>query len=217
MVAMSESGSRRTSSSSGRQEGGGGDDVDVVEQLKSLKRRAGDVVENVTSGARETAEQVKHKAAEMTEAITSTLKEEAERLFDEQKGKAASKVGRYGKLIHQSAHALRAVKADGVADMVDGAAERVEHINDYLEERTLAQVLDDVGEVARRHPGMMLGGLFIAGLAGARFLKASASRDDAGGGSASESDEDEGGDEGGDEERQSRGRPSGSRGSRRGG
>ena len=212
MVAMSESGSRRGSSSSRRHGDGGGEDDDVVEQLRALKQRAGDVVETVASGAREKAELMKQKAAEVTEAVTGTIKDEAERLFDEQKGKAASRVGRYGKLIHQAAHALHAVKADGFADMVDGAAERVEHINEYLEERTLAQVLEDVGEVARRHPGMMLGGLFLAGFAGGRFLKASASRED--GGDASGSEEDEGGDEA-DDRRPSRGGSSGSRGSRR--
>ena len=209
MVAMSEAGSRRGSSPSGRSRNAGGDDADVVEQLRALKERAGDVVETVATGAREKAERMKQKAAEITEAVTGTIREEAERLFDEQKGKAASKVGRYGKLIHQAAHALHAVKADGFADMVEGAADRVEHMNEYLEERTLAQVLEDVGEVARRHPGMMLGGLFLAGFAGARFLKASASREDAdgsGGGS-----EDDGGD---DAEQRPRSR-AGSSGSRR--
>ena len=222
MVAMSESASRRPASSSGRR----GDDrdrdrghdaggEDVVEQLRALKERAGDVVERVASGARTTAEQMKQKAAEITEEITGTIRDEAERLFDEQKGKAASKVNRFGKVMHQAAHALHAVKADGVADMVDGAAGRVEGLNEYLEERTLAQVLEDVGEVARSHPGMMLGGLFLAGFAGARFLKASASRADSNGAEASAEDE---GEESGDvdEGASNRGRSSGSRNSRRG-
>lgn len=219
MVAMSESASRRPASSSGRRgedrandRHAGRGDEDVVEQLKALKQRAGEAVGRVASGALTTAEQMKQKAAEITEEISGTIKDEAERLFDEQKGKAASKVGRFGKAMHQAAHALHAVKADGVADMVDGAAERVEGLNDYLEERTLAQVLEDVGEVARSHPGMMLGGLFVAGFVGARFLKASASREDSDGAEASGGDE---GDESGDEDDRPA-RRGGSSGSRRG-
>jgi hypothetical protein len=161
---------------------------DVVDQLKQFKRRAADAAGTVRDGAGGAVEQVKQKAADVTRAITNTLRDEAERLFDEQKGKAASKVGRYGKMIHQVAHALRAVKADPVAELVDSAGGRVEGLTDYLEERNLAQVLEDAGEVARRHPGMMIGGMFLTGLALARFLKASESRQ-----------EDEGGDDSGEE------------------
>jgi hypothetical protein len=145
---------------------------------------------------------MKQKAADMARSIAGTIKEEAERLFDEQKGKAASKVTRYGKVIQQAAHALRAVKAEGLAEFVDEAAGNVEGITDYLEERNLAQVLQDAGEVARRHPGMVLGGMFVTGFALARFLKASDSNEEG------ESEDDSGG----DEEEPSRGGRSGSRG-----
>jgi hypothetical protein len=199
---MTESRSRRQTSSSQRS---GGGEPDVVEQLKELKGRAAEVAGAVRGGATEAAGQVKEKATQMTKAISKTVKEEAERLFDEQKGKAASKVSRYGKVIHQAAHALKAVKADGLAEYVDGAAEKVEGVTDYLEERNLAQVLQDAGEVARRHPGMTIGGMFVAGFALARFLKASESREDGGEDSG---DEDEG-------EESSRGRPARGGGSRR--
>ena len=201
MVAMSEAGSRRQGRSSSS--GGGGDVPDVVDQLKQFKQRAADVAGSVRDGAGGAVEQVKHKAADVTRAITSTLREEAERLFDEQKGKAASKVGRYGKTIHQVAHALRAVKADPVAELVDSAGGHVEGLTDYLEERNLTQVLEDAGEVARRHPGMMIGGMFLTGLALARFLKASGSRPD-------------GGDDEGGEESESGGRSRSGAGSRGG-
>lgn len=175
MVAMTESASRRRSGSSSPTRSDG---PDVVEQLKELKGRAADVAGAVRESAGSAAGQVKKKAADMTRAVTGTIKEEAERLFDEQKGKAASKVTRYGKVIHQAAHALRAVKAEGLAEYVDSAGEKVEGLTDYLEERNLTQVLQDAGEVARRHPGMTIGGMFLTGLALARFLKASAERDE---------------------------------------
>jgi hypothetical protein len=203
---MTESRSRRQASPSRRS----GDELDVVEQLRELKGRAAEVAGAVCGSATDAAGQVKEKAAQMTKAISKTVKEEAERLFDEQKGKAASKVTRYGKVIHQAAHALKAVKADGLAEYVDSAAEKVEGVTDYLEERNLAQVLLDAGEVARRHPGMTIGGMFVAGFALARFLKASDSREDAGenSGDEDEGDEDEG-------EESSRGRQARGGGSRR--
>jgi hypothetical protein len=185
---MSETGSRRHTSSSRSSRG---DEPDVVEELRQLKERAAEVVGSVRESAGTAAEQVKQKATEMSRAITGTIKEEAERLFDEQKGKAASKVTRFGKVMHQAAHALHAVKADGLADYVDETGNKIEGLTDYLEERTLAQVIQDAGEVARRHPGMVIGGMFVTGLAVARFLKASASREDEGGESADDSGEEE--------------------------
>jgi hypothetical protein len=199
--AGKEAGSRRRASAPSSKSGGTrgrSDGPDLVEELKQLTDRAGEVAGVVRDNAGNAARQVKDKATEMTRAITSTIKEEAEHLFDEQKGKAASKVKGYGKVVHQAAHALHAVKADGLAEYVDSAGAAVEGITDYLEERNLAQVLEDVGEVARSHPGMMIGGMFVTGLALARFLKASGSREEEG----QESDGESGGEE---EEQPSRG------------
>jgi hypothetical protein len=194
---MSETGSRsRTSSKSRRPDG-----PDLVEELKQLKDKAADVAGAVRESAGNAAGQVKQKAGEMTRAISGTIKEEAERLFDEQKGKAASKVTRYGKAIHQAAHALRAVKAEGLAEYADSAAETVEGLTSYLEERNLAQVLQDAGEVARRHPGLTIGGMFLTGFALARFVKASASRE----GEEGQSEDASGEESGGEEEESSRG------------
>jgi|SRR3954467_2332076 hypothetical protein len=201
---MSEAGSRRRASSSSSSSSGSSrrsGEPDLVEELKQLKGRASEVAGAVREGAGAAAGRVKEGAAEMTRAITGTIKEEAERLFDEQKGKAASKVTRYGKAVHQAAHALRAVKAEGLAEYADSAADAVEGLTSYLEERNLAQVLQDAGEVARRHPGMVIGGMFLTGFAAARFLKASASRE----GEEGQSDDESGGEAGEEEESSSRG------------
>ena len=119
------------------------------------------------------------KAADVTRAVAEGVREEAERIFDEQKGKIGTSAGRWGKAIRQAAHALHAVKADGAAEVVDSLAERVDGVSDYLDERSLRGLLSDASGVARRHPTVTLGGMFAAGLLAARFLKASASRDEA--------------------------------------
>lgn len=182
MVAMSETSKRRTALSRSSE-------PDLVEELMQLTALAGDAAGAVRESAGKGAEQVKKKASEISKAIAGTVKEEAERLFDEQKGKAASTATRYGKTIKQAGHALRAVKAEGLAEYADSAAGAVEGLTQYLEERNLAQVLEDAGEVARRHPGMVIGGMFLTGFALARFLKASEQRE------GEEGSEEEGGEE----------------------
>ncbi len=177
---MSESGLRRKNRNSSSRPGGGqADDV-----LREVRQKAAGVAERVRAGTRDVKEQVMQKASELTRAVTDGVKEEAERFFDEQKGKLGSKVQRVSKVINQAAHALHAVKADAVAEAVDAAAERVEQASSYIEERTLSDLIADAEDVARRHPGLMLGGLFLTGVLAARFAKASATPERSAGGAS---------------------------------
>jgi hypothetical protein len=179
VVAMSESRRREITRTHPRSpargnaaaRGGKGDDV-----LRDVREKAATVAQQIVSGTSAVKEQVMRKAAEVSRAVADGVKEEAERMFDEQKGKIGTRVDRFEKIIHQAAHALHAVKADGVADVVDAAAERVGQASSYIEERTLSQLIADTEDVARRHTGLIAGGLFVTGLLAARFVKASASR-----------------------------------------
>ena len=190
MIAMSESGLRRKNRSETRGEGRGEDrgtsrrssGGEAGDVLRDVREKAAGVAERVIGGTREVKEQVMQKASELTRAVTDGVKEEAERFFDEQKGKLGSKVQRVSKVINQAAHALKAVKADAVAEAVDAAAERVEQASSYIEKRNLGDLMSDAEDIARRHPGLMLGGLFVVGLAAARFAKASATPQESPGG-----------------------------------
>jgi hypothetical protein len=54
---------------------------------------------------------------------------------------------------------------------VDQAASTVEDVAHYLQTRTLSQLMGDLESFARREPAMFLGGSFVAGIMGGRFLK----------------------------------------------
>jgi hypothetical protein len=178
---MSESSLRRSSPRSDRPRRGGTEAEDALREVRDM---AADMAERVVSGTREVKEQVMQKASELTRAVADGVKEEAEKFFGEQKGKLGDKAKRVGKAINQAAHALHAVKADPLAEAVDAAAERIKQASSYLEERNLGDLVSDAEDVARRHPALLLGGLFVTGLLAARFVKASASRE----GEAEESD-----------------------------
>ena len=185
MVAMRETGLQRNARN--QRHGGGGagraeraPGVDVLSEVRELKDKAAQVAQQISSGAKAAREQVMQKAAEVTRAVADGVKEEADRIFNDQKGRIGTKVDRWGKAIHQGAHALRAVKAEAVADVVDQAAEKVGGVSSYLEDRDLGDLIQDAEEVARRNPAVVVGTLFVAGLVAARFVKASASRGDGG-------------------------------------
>ena len=60
--------------------------------------------------------------------------------------------------------------------MTEGAAERIERLGGYLEQRSGDELLRDVEDFARRRPWMVAGAGLMVGLAASRFLKASSER-----------------------------------------
>ena len=64
------------------------------------------------------------------------------------------------------------------ADRVESVASKIGGVAKYLNDHEPGDLLDDGRALARRHPEVVLGGLFVVGLAAARFLKASERRRD---------------------------------------
>jgi hypothetical protein len=161
--------------------------------LRRVRKQVKGVAGQVKSGAIEATRGVKQEVLDVSRAVADTVNQEAERVFDEQRDRAAAKVSRVSKVARQTAHALHAVRMDAVADVVDAAAERVDSASKYIKQRDLGEVMDDASEVVNRHRALAVGGLFLAGFAAARFLKATAERDEA-------DDQDELDDERGDDD-----------------
>jgi hypothetical protein len=132
----------------------------------------GQIVTRIKHGASDVAGQLKRGV----DAVGQTVKEEGEQLFEKQKDGIVSRVRGFGKATRQVAHALHAVKADGLAEYADRAAEQVEGATRYLKESDLETVIEDAGDLAREHQALAAGGLFLVGFALSRFLKASRSQ-----------------------------------------
>jgi hypothetical protein len=158
----------------------------AAEALDDLRRRAADLAHGLRESASAASEQMSSMVMKAGRVINETVQQEAGRLYDEQKDRAARKVANFGKVFHQVAHALHAVRLDGAADYVDSAANRVGDASDYLRESDLKDLIEDAQDVIRDHPGLAMGGLFVAGLAVARFVKAGLSDADGAGASARE-------------------------------
>jgi hypothetical protein len=181
---------RRTQHHAPNGSGGHRDDAGD-DTIQHVKERAAEVANYVKSSTRAATQQVKETAAEMARAIGETVKEEAERLFEEQRDRVSSRAVKVGKATRQVAHALKAVRLDAVAEQMEAGARRVDDASDYIKERNLTEILQDAEEIVQRNRGLAVGGLFIAGFALARFLKASEAREDEDGGREDQRDEDE--------------------------
>jgi hypothetical protein len=92
--------------------------------------------------------------------------------INDQKTRLASRAGDVAYAVRQTAAQLREA-SPGVAIYVDRAADRLDEWVAALRNRDAAQLMDDVRDVARRHPALIVGGGFALGLLAARFLKSS--------------------------------------------
>jgi hypothetical protein len=133
---------------------------------------------------------VRDKAARQAAEVGQRIKERGGQFLDEQKRRAAEELGGIGSSVRQAAGQLSDGPLEAVGGYVETAAESLDRVARYLGERDLAGLVEDTDELARRRPAWFLGGMFVAGIALARFLKASQSR------ALRDDDEDERGNDG---------------------
>jgi hypothetical protein len=168
-------GDRRDRDSGGDSGRGGGAGGEIISRVRE---GASGALHSVMEGAQSVTQQLKETTGEVTGAVLDTLLDEAERIYRKQKKPAISRISGLSKMADRTAHALHAVKADGVADYVEQAAEQVGSMTEYLQDRSLEEILEDAGEIVQKNRAMAMGGMFLLAFAAARFLKASASRDE---------------------------------------
>jgi len=127
--------------------------------------------------AKEVAQKVKSTATDTVSQIGSKISDETSHLFDDQKNMVCEKVDGLVGSLRQSADSL-SEKDPTVGRFMTTAADKVEGMSSYLREHDLRDVYQQVEGFARRHPAIVLGGLFVVGTLAARFLKASRERSD---------------------------------------
>lgn len=121
----------------------------------------------LVEGATHLKDDVKHAASE----AATQAKKAAESKIDAGRDFAAEQLGSVADALRKAGDELR--KSDSaVTDYATKAASAVDQVSYYLQSRTLSHVIGDLEGFARREPAMFLGGAFVAGLFGGRFLKA---------------------------------------------
>lgn len=124
----------------------------------------------ITDRSIKAGEHVRDAAAE----AVGRMREQGRSVVAEQKNRAAEELSHFGKAIHCAADTLREEGDDNIANYAELAAAKIDRATHYLQERDLGRLVDDAEEATRRRPELVYGGLFVAGLALSRFLKASA-------------------------------------------
>jgi len=146
----STTGVRSGSMPTGGRSGGTGDQV--------RRQTAAPVADQV----QQTAGQVADRAQDMATTQANT-----------QLDRAADTVGSVAHAMKQVSQQLRKDNQEQVAGVADLAAGRLNDVAGYLRQQDVGRLIDDVQGVARRQPVLFLGGAFVLGFIGARFLKSS--------------------------------------------
>lgn len=93
-------------------------------------------------------------------------------MLSERKGEASEKLGGLSSALKETAHHMhREQKGDSVADYLEKAADKIDRLTDYINNRDVDQLIKSFEEKAKERPMIFLAGSFAAGFLLARFFK----------------------------------------------
>lgn len=126
----------------------------------------------VTHALRENLGELREQASEQATALAQGLRARGQNLVEEQKIRAAAEISNLGAAIRRAADKLHDQKSERLASYVDTAADSLDGVAQYVQEHDLNDLVREMEQFARRRPALIVGGVFLAGLAVGRFVKA---------------------------------------------
>lgn len=136
---------------------------------EQAKQRANDLAAEATDEVAKLKAAGEKKVREATESVKATTRDYAK----QKKSQAASEVGVFRDAVQKAADKLSEENHEGVASYVSAAAEQLDRLRVSIEDRNVGDLFGEAQRVARKHPEIVYGGMFVAGLALMRLLKAS--------------------------------------------
>jgi ElaB/YqjD/DUF883 family membrane-anchored ribosome-binding protein len=131
-------------------------------QQDGLKEQAAEKVQDATSAAQE-------KASELREQGSARLRDQ----FDQRSNQAGSQARSLAEALRRSGNDLNGEGSGNVSQLTGQAADRIDRLGSYLEQKSGDELMRDIETFARRRPWMLAGLGMVAGVAAARFMKAS--------------------------------------------
>jgi hypothetical protein len=136
-----------------------------------------------TGQAQPVADQAREKVGEATEQAKQAAQSAASQAQDRVREQVDQRSTEAGEQVTSTASDIRSVGEElrnqgkeGPARIAEQAADRIEQAGTYLRDSDADRILNDVEDFGRSRPWAVLAGAVVAGLAAARFLKASSQR-----------------------------------------
>lgn len=122
--------------------------------------------------AQDAASIAQEKASDLREQGSARMREQ----FDQRSTQAGMQVRSLAEALRRSGNDLNDEGKSGAAQVIGQAADRIERVGNYLEQKSGDELMRDIEMFARRRPWMLAGLGTLAGMAAARFMKASSER-----------------------------------------
>jgi hypothetical protein len=130
--------------------------------------------QGVAQQAKDQAKNLASEAKDQTVKVAEQARDHVQQLVGQQKDQAAERLGSLAGALREAGRKLNeGEQAGDFGSYADRAAQQVERLSNYLRDSDLNGFVRDTESFARRRPEVFLGGALLAGLALARFLKAS--------------------------------------------
>ncbi|MCU0618438.1 MAG: hypothetical protein MUF21_04505 [Gemmatimonadaceae bacterium] len=113
------------------------------------------------------------KARELAQKAQETAKTRARSTVDSGRTRAAETIETVAQTLRGSTDQLREQEHPEIGRYIAVAADRMESLANYLRNTETDELVRRAESYARRQPALFLGGAFVVGLLGARFLKSS--------------------------------------------
>ena len=130
------------------------------------------VVGQASAKVQDAASTAQEKAGELSSKGKSRLSEQ----LDQRSTDAGTQARSVAQALRSSTDRLHEDGNTKAADMANRAADQVERVGSYLEQKNGDDILRDVENFARRRPWLIAGLGFLGGIVGSRFLKASSEK-----------------------------------------
>jgi hypothetical protein len=123
--------------------------------------------------AREQIREVKDQVVDQAKNTFQQARDRASSSLGESKSQIADQFGTVADALRRTTEHLRSEDQQRIAGLTDTVARQVEQVANYLRNKDARAMKQDLENLARRQPALMLGGAIVLGLIGARFLKSS--------------------------------------------
>jgi hypothetical protein len=119
--------------------------------------------------AQDAASVAQEKASELREQGSARLRDQ----FDQRSNQAGSQARSLAEALRRSGNDLNGEGNGNVSQLTNQVADRIDGLGSYLEQKSGDELMRDLETFARRRPWMLAGLGMLAGVAAARFMKAS--------------------------------------------
>ena len=146
---------------------------EVRNMAGGVREKAGQAASQAGEKIRDASRQAKDQALERARQASAQAQERASTAIAQQKDRIADEVGVISQALHRAADTLDENDDQAAGRYVHQAADMVDSCANWLRHKNTGDMVRGCSNFTRRHPEVVLGGLFLAGVAFARFMKAS--------------------------------------------